>query len=847
MLFRLKDFQSKAVKALLDSIEAAATVYELQKKPITISLTATTGAGKTVMSAAVIESLFFGSEEFNRQPQNGVSVLWVTDSPDLNAQTEYRFSEASDYLLPCMTTIDDSFDQPEFDPGRVYFINRQKFSKSSNLVKPHNGRDWTIWQTINNTVENGNTKLIMFLDEAHRGMGSTSNDDGSRQTIYAQLIDGHDGSKPMPIVVGISATIERFEKAMKARTARLSMGSITVSPADVQESGLLKDTISLLSPGESGNYDYALLKKACEALTESSQAWREYCQSQNLGDNKVAPLMVIQLPNNVDDGQILEYCDQIKEHIRDLDAQHAFANVLGEHQDIVLANGKYIIKYVAPESVEENHAIRILFAKEAISTGWDCPRAEVLFSLRPGKDRTYIMQLIGRMVRTPLAQRVEGNELLNSVTCFLPRFDAATVREVAQYLTGDLTDDTLSQYAGRKVVIDRVELEWNTALPKEVKAAFAQLPTYLKPRPAANAIDRLLALAGKMVFFGIDPHADDNSREFIYNLLDSLPIMYKKDYETSLSEVLKAQANMAVASRTEQTVSTSAISIDADRNIIEAEFRKAQLILTKEAVNKYLSHRMSENNDFDILDEQARIAAIAGAKTIVDELSAHCTEYADNLFNQHRDVIYGKNDSERGEIEEIIAASKDPKLGEIIVPVNGLVDSTTSDKSGNVTTLPVRDRHILAKSDDHMYPVKLRPLEIQVLDKELGREGTVAWYRNPSGAAKDALQIPYKQEGSWHSMQPDFVFFSKLDDGTIKPFIVDPHGDWLPDALNKLRGLAAYARKHASEFKRIEAVSTVDGSNKYIDLLHANNVDRILSDEFDEAKDAYRQLGREYI
>ena len=59
MLFKLKDFQAKAVKTLLENIEAAIDLYHLRKKPITTSLTATTGAGKTVMSAAVIESLFF--------------------------------------------------------------------------------------------------------------------------------------------------------------------------------------------------------------------------------------------------------------------------------------------------------------------------------------------------------------------------------------------------------------------------------------------------------------------------------------------------------------------------------------------------------------------------------------------------------------------------------------------------------------------------------------------------------------------------------------------------------------------------------------------------------------------
>ena len=45
--------------------------------------------------------------------------------------------------------------------------------------------------------------------------------------------------------------------------------------------------------------------------------------------------------------------------------------------------------------------MRVLFAKDAISTGWDCPRAEVLVSFRPAEDETHITQLLGRMVRTP--------------------------------------------------------------------------------------------------------------------------------------------------------------------------------------------------------------------------------------------------------------------------------------------------------------------------------------------------------------------------------------------------------------------------------------------------------------
>lgn len=68
------------------------------------------------------------------------------------------------------------------------------------------------------------------------------------------------------------------------------------------------------------------------------------------------------------------------------------------------------------ESIQTETAIRVVIAKEAISTGRDCPRAEVLYSERPVKDATHIAQVIGRMVRQPLAHRIATDDALNSVT-----------------------------------------------------------------------------------------------------------------------------------------------------------------------------------------------------------------------------------------------------------------------------------------------------------------------------------------------------------------------------------------------------------------------------------------------
>ena len=109
--------------------------------------------------------------------------------------------------------------------------------------------------------------------------------------------------------------------------------------------------------------------------------------------------------------------------------------------------------YISPERVQDETWVRVLIAKDAISTGWDCPRAEVMVSFRPAKDQTHITQLLGRMVRTPLARRIPGNDRLNTVDCLLPMFDAKTVEAVVEALMQG-GDDGTPPPPGRRILIN---------------------------------------------------------------------------------------------------------------------------------------------------------------------------------------------------------------------------------------------------------------------------------------------------------------------------------------------------------------------------------------------------------
>ena len=78
-----------------------------------------------------------------------------------------------------------------------------------------------------------------------------------------------------------------------------------------------------------------------------------------------------------------------------------------------------------------------MFFKESLTTGWDCPRAETMMSFRTANDYTYIAQLMGRMVRTPLHRRIEGDESLNNVHLFLPNYNSENVQKVIEALSSN--------------------------------------------------------------------------------------------------------------------------------------------------------------------------------------------------------------------------------------------------------------------------------------------------------------------------------------------------------------------------------------------------------------------------
>ena len=246
---------------------------------------------------AVIEDILNGTETTIEQPE--AIFVWLSDSPQLNEQSKTKIIQKADKIRPnqCVTIEDDSFDQEMLDDGMIYFLNTQKLGKSSRLVSGGDSRTYTVWQTLQNTAEQKGDHLYVIIDEAHRGM---HNRDAARATtIMQKFLKGSeaDGFEAMPIVIGMSATDERFRRLVGNISS--VRHDVDVRPDEVRASGLLKDRIIITYPEQDSIDDMVILQEAADEWKDKCEHWNYYCTTQK--SQQVRPVLVIQVENRNSD------------------------------------------------------------------------------------------------------------------------------------------------------------------------------------------------------------------------------------------------------------------------------------------------------------------------------------------------------------------------------------------------------------------------------------------------------------------------------------------------------------------------------------------------------------------
>lgn len=831
MNFLLKNYQATAAGEITRFLRRAGKDYEDDAKDLSsVALSAPTGAGKTVIASAVIETLFDGNEKFAADPL--ATILWVTDDPALNVQTVRNMNQASSKLGPNrLIPIKSDFDEELFQPNRVYFLNIQKLARSNPLSRSNvDGRTYSLWKTISNTISSNGAHYYVVIDEAHRGMKINSD----RPTIVARIINGQKGiNPPAPVVWGISATPERFNEAIAKWGSQRTNKHVTVPLNEVRNSGLIKDKIVLDNPKQGQlQSDTTLLRRGVRQTLVFEKAWHEYSVGQN--EPPVVPAFVVQVPNKPSGSEMAEWLDAIFDAWDGLHDSNV-VNTFGDH--VAISAGGHTIAYMEPQDIQDDPDIRVILCKDAISTGWDCPRAEVLASMRGAQEYTYIAQLIGRIVRTPLARRIATRHTLNDVHCYLPRFNQDQVETiVARFAEGKNDEPPV------EIILNPVTLERNEDVPEELFGMLQDLPTYVVPgRIYRTQISRLHTLAALLSGDSIVEDAVAQARITLNGTLKSERARLENDgsFQLALARVRSLKIDrsyvLLAAESLDDLPEDDELVMERDDNNIEDLYRVAKRKLPEGVASNYWNDVIEDqgDEDYDPTEAKAITAVLALHPEVVDAVEASAEQLVRTWLSKHQKSISKLSDAKKALYEPVKRETRSPELTDLILPTSMTVSDTDQHWA----------KHLLA-AEDGKYPLKMKGWELQVLEIELKDKDLVGWYRNPTGG-NAALRVPWDGGQFDRSIYPDFIMFHQTDEG-IRPSIIDPHGPYLSDAAGKLMGLAKYADVHSNLFDRIDAVAEIDGK-----LMALNLRSEIVRDAASKIKDGelealFKKLGGSY-
>jgi len=810
MKIELKEFQELAVQDLFGKIKKAsrdAADGELQA----VILSSPTGSGKTITLISLIERILRGDEQTAGDPR--AVFLWLSDSPELNEQSRDKFRQMSIFHTHDLPVIDATFDQEKFTPGKVFFLNTQKLGKEKLLVTRGDRRTYTLWETIKNTEADDNLRFYIVIDEAHRGTAQSQREVNTANSIMQKFILGSDGEiPPISLIIGMSATPQKFLNLLDARRTQRQ---VVIEPADVRASGLLKDSIVLRHPSETQPSDWSLLEAATERWRKFSEEWREYAASQKLG-TPVKPIFVVQVQDanraetkvtQTDLNKVLQHITEITGQLEEGEIVHCF------HDHGTIEEYGYKIPKAEASKIQYDDQIRIVLFKTSLTTGWDCPRAEVMFSFRAAQDATNIAQLVGRMVRTPLARRVESSETLNSVSLYLPYYDGKALQDIVGKLSNPDAEDGIG-VAEIKIESETAELS-KDASRAELFDVLSELPSYSIERiPKATKVTRLIKLARQLNLDGIDKEAWDEAKNLVVKTLvgEAERLKTDKEFSDTIEEKKEITVRAVTFDYNRQAASDGEIeTLKATPDNIENLFDLCAKQLGEGLHMEFWRQTVDEDEPLRaklilyliLQDEKAR-----------KNLETACGVRLEELFQKYSKEIRALTTSAREKYRKIRRQAKDPEPIELIYP------ETIEVKKGSMRL----KNHLYIDEDGDIY-TDLNGWEKAVLDVEMKRPDFAGWLRN-FDRKQWALAIPYEMNGETKSMYPDFIVLRKEGE-KITADILEPHTTTLADAVSKAVGLAKYAEKHSDFFGRIELIDIVGGKIKRLDVANETTNEKV--------------------
>lgn len=812
MLVELFEFQNKALGSLRERQVKAQRRYKQDDEKSIIPFTAPTGAGKTIIMSAFIEALYTG--DTYQGTQNDAIVLWISDAPELNEQSKDKLYKVADKLRNRqVVTIDEqNFKADKLQLGTIYYVNTQKFGVNSNLVKYSDSRNYTGWDFMRNTIEEYGDKLVVIIDEAHRG--AKPNEIGTQMSIMQKFVLGSeaDNMPSMPLIIGMSATLERFNELVKSADSTL-LPKVEVTPDEVRASGLLKDEIKIHHPqiGEAFA-EMTYLAEAAKDWKSKSQHWEAYRQHE---DVEVRPALVVQVKNKKDD-KLSE--TNLDECLRIIEAHAGISLKSGEvvhtfdTKESITVNGLEV-RYLDPSRISESKDVKVIFFKDNLSTGWDCPRAETMMSFKVASGYTNIAQLLGRMVRTPLQKRIETDDTLNEVQLFLPNFDAVTVERVKRELEGTIPTHVETNPSPKQELKLRGNLPCGLSRQEVFEAInAAQIDNYAIPQKGVTdyrkVLFKLCHLLGRtrLCRDAVNKLKNDivgQITDFVKDLQDAGTYQQTMEKIRTMNDVVLAFDALGKSAKEGEDgkLILSESDIDTWSENVETRFGKDGVL------NAYRKARLDE---YDNTELRLHFIIYACNQSCMEQLDKYCKEAFHKYVNQYRQKLETFGEEVKREYEKIVKAHVSTSPFDLTLP-DLMVTSKHPD--GTICT-----DHLYADGDGKAV-FKLNEWEQEVLDVERQKEGFVCWVRNIPNK-EGSLCFQYRLGTELKAHFPDFIIVRRVNDN-FEFILLEPHYTGYADSVPKLKGMAEYSER-CTTVSRNEMMRIVDtATGKKVESLDA--------------------------
>ena len=811
MKVTLFDFQKDALGKLRDALVSARKSVSSDNQQV-IAFSAATGSGKTIIMTALFEAILDEPDDqlawpLDWAPQPDAVILWVSDMPELNEQTRLKIESKSDkvYRVNQLITIDAHFDAPRLDGGRIYFINTQKLAVNQPLTNRGDGREHLIWETLTNTARAIPDRFYVVIDEAHRGMTSGRGAQAA-QTLMQRFLLGYPEVRlvKMPLVIGVSATPKRFLDLIAHAEHTVTTHKVAVPAEEVRKSGLLKDRILIHHPEAATTAEMALLEEAARRWAQMTTAWGAYCADEN--EQTVWPVLVVQVENGSDrqltKTDLAAALTVIESAIGRRLNEGELAHAMHDTGDLDVGGRR--VRKVEASRIDSDKNIGVVFFKTSLSTGWDCPRAEVMMSFRRAEDHTYIAQLLGRMVRTPLARRIEKDAALNDVHLFLPYFDTGAVESVVASLHNAEDVPPAETGSSRHLVVlkrgegtDDIFTALDETVTYRVNAARAQSP-----------LRRYMAVSRSLTIDEIDDDAWAAAKLKIIEWmgLRIAAIKAAGQFDAAAKAVTQVGLRtLAVDNGTGVAEPAADYHIDASDVDIDRQFEEAGRAFSHGLQMEYW--RAHANRDALEVKVEAIVLARNAAEMAALESKAQAA--FDGLYDQHKRAIYMLKEQRRVNYEKLRLATAKPNEVPWRLPLS--IDFK------RLPTDPLWERHLYVESSGQ-FRAEMGSWEAGVLKEELVKPEVVGWLRNLDRKPW-SLEIPYETGGEVRPMFPDLVVVRKLG-SQFAIDILEPHDPSLGDNFEKAVGLARFAEKHGAMFGRIQLIrkQSSASSERYVRL-----------------------------